>query len=85
MTCREVADFLADYLDDAMPLARKTAFVAHLAVCLTCRRYLTQYRATIKLARAAADAPLPPPPEDLIRAILASVALEPPAPHRNSS
>ncbi|HJR59431.1 MAG TPA: zf-HC2 domain-containing protein [Vicinamibacterales bacterium] len=74
MTCRELADFIADYLSGALPIDVQARFEHHLTLCPDCVNYLAAYQATVELnrrafaaAEAAADAP-----EDLIKAILAS-------------
>jgi anti-sigma factor RsiW len=53
LSCRELIEFLADYLDDALPAAERAAFEAHLAVCPYCVDYLASYRETIHLGRQA--------------------------------
>ena len=76
MTCREFADFMADYLSNELPVRVRTAFDDHLRVCPNCRKYLTSYEETVKLGRRAfedEDAVLPAEvPEDLVSAILAA-------------
>jgi predicted anti-sigma-YlaC factor YlaD len=75
MTCRELADFLADYLAGALPAATRVRFEEHLAECEDCVAYLESYRATIELARdACGDDDQRPAdlPESLLRAILAA-------------
>jgi len=76
MTCREFADFIADYLTGELPPAVHAAFEHHLDVCINCRRYLKSYEETITLGRRAfedEDALLPAViPEELVQAILAS-------------
>jgi anti-sigma factor RsiW len=78
LRCREVVDFLADYLARALPPARQALFEAHLARCARCPEYLRTYADTIKLGKAAfddLDAPVPDAvPEELVRAILAARA-----------
>ncbi len=78
MTCRDVADFLADYLSGALPVSRARTFEAHLAECPDCVAYMESYRATLVLGRRAyTDAASDPDvPAELIDAILA--ALRPP-------
>ena len=74
MTCREFADFMSDYLVGELPSDVRTQFDDHLARCVNCRRYLTSYKESVKLAKHAYDdcAELPDDvPEDLVRAILA--------------
>ena len=74
MTCREFTEFLMDYLDGDLPLAERTRFDEHLAVCAACVEYLRSYGETIRLGRAVCDeehaAVEDEVPEELIRAIL---------------
>ena len=76
MTCREFADFIADYLSNELPAKVRTAFDDHLRVCSNCQKYLTSYEETVKLGKRAFeddDAALPAEvPEDLVSAILAA-------------
>jgi anti-sigma factor RsiW len=76
VTCRELADFIADYLSEALPGDTRTHFERHLGACSTCGRYLEGYRETVKLGRSAfddPDAPVPDTvPEELVKAILAA-------------
>jgi predicted anti-sigma-YlaC factor YlaD len=76
VTCREFADFIADYLSNELPAKVRTTFDDHLQVCSNCRKYLTSYEETVKLGKRAfddEDAVLPPEvPEDLVSAILAA-------------
>ncbi len=77
MTCREFADFMADYLAGELPAAARAEFDHHLDLCVNCRKYLTGYEATVKLGRAAFEdqGALPPDvPEPLVKAILAARA-----------
>ncbi|VTR98913.1 anti-sigma factor family protein [Tuwongella immobilis] len=75
MNCREIAEFLNDYVAGTLPDAIHSEFEEHLALCPDCQAYLDGYRKTIallgELSRAAA-ADAPPAPEDLIQAILAA-------------
>jgi anti-sigma factor RsiW len=74
VTCRELADFIADYLSGELPQPVRAAFDHHLSLCPNCRRYLAGYEQTLKLGRAAFDddkAALPSDvPEELVKAIL---------------
>jgi predicted anti-sigma-YlaC factor YlaD len=76
MTCREVLEFLNEYLDGNLPLRQRLVFEVHLRLCRACRDYLDGYRKTIHASRTALrtqdraiDQPLP---DDLVKAILAA-------------
>jgi predicted anti-sigma-YlaC factor YlaD len=74
MTCRDVIEFLADYLNGELTQEERDLFRKHLGVCPPCIAYLQTYEQTIILSKSAMEASddLPPVPEELIRAILAS-------------
>jgi anti-sigma factor RsiW len=76
ITCRELITFLGDYLEGELPPEKNHEFQRHLAVCPSCRAYIATYQETIRMARAAMTAPelrIEDVPEDLIKAILASI------------
>lgn len=74
LSCRELVEFLNEYVDDELPPERRGVFERHIAICDDCRRYLEQYRSVMKLSALAFAAPvtstLPPVPEALVRAIM---------------
>jgi len=74
VTCREFADFIADYLSGDLPPDSRSQFERHLELCANCRTYLAGYEETVKLGtRVFADdqATVPPQvPEELVQAIL---------------
>jgi anti-sigma factor RsiW len=75
MTCREFTEFLATYLEGALPAEQRTLFEAHIEGCAACVRYLRSYRETMRLGRGAftPDEPVPDEvPEELVQAILAA-------------
>lgn len=76
ITCRELIDFLADYVDDVLPPNERRVFEDHLSVCPDCQNYVVSYKRTIALERVALSRPddeVPPEvPSDLVRAILAA-------------
>ncbi len=78
MTCRELIDFLHDYVSDELPPVERGRLEAHLAECPECVAYLETYKATIafeKLAFCGPDDPVPDEvPDALVRAILAARA-----------
>lgn len=75
MTCREVIDYLMNYLDGELPAPERAEFERHLAMCPPCIDYLDAYKQTIHLGREACcggtDAPSTIP-DDLVKAILAA-------------
>ena len=74
LTCREMIDFLDDYLDQTVDAAAHVRFQKHLEKCPPCRDYLRTYRDTIRLAGGLcgddADAPPAGMPDKLVKAIL---------------
>ena len=76
MTCRELIEFLAEYVSGELPELERVKFDEHLAECPECVDYLKSYRATIRLGKSAfrdLDEPVPDEvPAELIDAILAA-------------
>jgi anti-sigma factor RsiW len=77
ITCRELIDFIMDYLDGTLPADRRLEFERHLGVCPSCIAYLDSYKAAVHLGQQAL-APSDEPaagkaPEDLLRAIRAAL------------
>jgi len=76
ITCRELITFLGDYLAGELPPVQNHEFERHLAVCASCVQYIATYQETIRMAKTAMTAPelrIEDVPEDLVKAILASV------------
>lgn len=63
MNCRKCNDFIADYLDGALPAEVSSEFDLHLERCPKCHRYLDQYRQATDLIREAGEAVDDAPPE----------------------
>jgi anti-sigma factor RsiW len=81
VTCRELADFLMNYLDGELAGDVRERFEDHLTRCPNCVKYLSAYEKTSELSRKAlaaleADPEKPATgagaPDELIRAILAA-------------
>lgn len=72
MTCRELEEFLMDYVSNELPAETRDPFEVHLARCPNCVEYVHQYRITIEAGQKAfcVDDDLPEVPEELVRAIL---------------
>ena len=75
MTCRELVEFLADYLAGELAPEARRVFETHLGDCPECATYLRGYADAIRLARACAETDDAVPsevPERLVRAIVAA-------------
>ncbi|MBL9147385.1 MAG: zf-HC2 domain-containing protein [Phycisphaerae bacterium] len=75
LTCRDLIEFLDDYVADRQPPELRVAFESHLAECRHCRDYLRTYSDTIAVARASLcdESRAGALPEDLVQAIVDSV------------
>ncbi|HEX8875493.1 MAG TPA: zf-HC2 domain-containing protein [Phycisphaerales bacterium] len=76
ITCRELIDFIADYLEQRLDAEQLRDFERHLTVCPSCVNYLAAYRRTVQLGKQAL-APTEEPatglaPEGLLKAIKAA-------------
>ncbi len=49
ITCKQLLDFILDYIEGSLPEQERSDFDRHLAVCPSCVAYLDSYRKTIKL------------------------------------
>jgi len=73
VNCREICEFLMDYVDGELPEHVKACFDMHLSQCPPCVEYMRTYRQTIVIAKSCCcdeAAKLPEVPEPLIQAIL---------------
>jgi anti-sigma factor RsiW len=70
-TCRNLIEFLDDYVEHRLAMPKRLAFEAHLTVCRDCRNYLSSYRQTIRLTNGLKEAgEASPMPEEMVKAIL---------------
>lgn len=77
MTCRDLYGFLDEFLEGALDTETRQRFQLHVDRCSACRKYLTTYQTTLKVARDSETIDAPAgceAPEDLIHAILAARA-----------
>ena len=76
MTCKELVEFLMDYLDGLLAESERRCFEEHLGECPDCVAYLATYREAVRLGKEACTAgndSIPTDvPEELVRAILAA-------------
>ncbi len=75
MRCRELVDFLGDYVAGTLDAAERRRFEAHLADCRACAEYVRSYRDTIHLAKDSArddEAAVDAMPPGFVAAIVAA-------------
>lgn len=76
LTCRDVVDFLMDYMEGGLDAPQRAEFETHLTLCDDCVAYLRQYEATVRLGKAAFDRPEASAegqlPKGMVQAILAA-------------
>lgn len=76
VTCREVIEFLGEYIEGRLAAKVLDEFQRHLGECSSCVNYLDAYRRTILLGRSADCASDPTlsqsVPPDLVEAIRAA-------------
>ena len=74
MTCKELVEFLMDYLDGILSEPQRERFEEHLAECPDCVAYLATYQETVRIGKAVCseehEAASPHVPEELVQAIL---------------
>ena len=72
LTCRQMTEFLADYLARELAPGQRAIFERHLAACPECVAYLRSYAETVRVVKDAHDAdPIPADvPDELVRAIV---------------
>jgi anti-sigma factor RsiW len=77
ITCRELIDFIIDYVDNALPPEQRKLFEEHLGVCPECVAYLNDYKTAVRVSRDACGCGEPADresgiPDRLVQAILAA-------------
>ena len=74
MNCRDLSEFLQDYLAGDLPQPVASEFAGHLDGCDNCTVFVEQYRLTIAAGRTLLiEDERCEVPEDLINAIVASL------------
>ena len=69
MSCREVTELASQYVDRELPIAKRMAMRMHVTMCVHCRRFVRQLRATLELLRSLGE---PPEPVVVSEAVVAS-------------
>jgi len=70
MTCKNVIDLLADYLESTLTEAQVAQLEDHLRACDPCMAYLRTYRRTKELATRAQRVEMPVEMMDRLRQFL---------------
>ena len=73
MTCREVSEFLDDYISGELPPDRRMVFDRHIAACRDCQNYLGSYKQTMQLSKLAMTQPEDSVPGDVPEALVSAV------------
>ena len=63
----EIREFLMDYVENQLPIAKKFQFWLHLVLCWDCNTYLRRYNSSVKLSQNFLE---DPPPEKLVNLTL---------------
>jgi anti-sigma factor RsiW len=74
ITCRQLIEFIGDYLDGDLDQTARADFERHLSVCRSCRAYLETYRQTTELVHLlGTNEPAEDVPEELVQTILTAL------------
>ena len=57
LRCAELVELVTEYLENALPDAKRTEVEIHLVACRGCEAYVDQMRRTVDVVGAAADEP----------------------------
>ncbi len=73
VSCKEICQFLCDYVEGELPVGQCEAFQFHMKECRSCAEYLRQYEGTIRASKRCmcpGHVKPPPVPEDMVTAIM---------------
>jgi hypothetical protein len=70
-TCRDIAELLIDFVENALPIEERLSIQHHLCGCTPCMIYMTSYRQTIMMTHRLPEEPLPPEFEARLQEVLA--------------
>lgn len=74
LTCRQVEEFLMDYLENRLGFWMTLQFQVHLFMCPNCSKYIQEYKNTIaleiKVFENLEDEAIGNVPDDILQAIL---------------
>jgi hypothetical protein len=72
MECRQIAEFLGDYLDGTLPKHLRELLEWHIESCAPCVAFVNTYRGTVSAAAALRDVEVPPELRQRLLAVLRS-------------
>lgn len=76
LTCKEVEDFLIDYVDGEMNFVTRLQFRMHIGMCRDCNRYLKAYINAIHMEKQIFEHPddeaIGNVPDEILNAILSA-------------
>lgn len=61
LTCQELVELVTEYLDNALPAEKRSAFEQHISGCSSCWNYVEQMRYTVKLVGKLSEKDIPSP------------------------
>ncbi len=74
LTCRQVEEFLMDYLEERLGFWKTLQFRVHLLMCPNCSKYFQEYKNTIALGKTLFENPdneaAGKVPDELLEAIM---------------
>lgn len=74
LTCRQVEEFLMDYLEKRLGLWTTLQFHVHIFMCPNCTKYIQEYKNTIALEKQIFQNPdeeaIGNVPDDILQAII---------------
>ncbi len=75
LSCKQLDEFLVDFLDGELPFATRLSMQMHLGLCRPCREFVSQYQRAIELGREAfvGQGEFADVPEALVQAVLESM------------
>lgn len=75
ISCADLEELVADYLDRPVPTSQRPDLQAHLDGCPNCREFMAVYRDTLLVAKRAFEneGATAKAPEELVQRVLASL------------
>jgi anti-sigma factor RsiW len=78
MRCKEIVEFLGDYLEGDLDPNTSKALEKHLEGCPPCIAFLNTYRGTVDAARRIQEVSIPPELHDRLLSFLKNHSSRPP-------